>query len=155
MTDARRPPILVVDDNHDNAEIIRQYLEAHGYPIFVAYDGDEALTQFETVRPSLVLLDVSMPGMSGIELAEALTTVLPGVPVVLTTGYSDEILSGAGAEFEVLRKPYDTLSLGKAIVAATGDIYYGLWYPVGVAAMTFVVGLIFLPDRYGRELLHD
>src|SRR5690242_14219473 len=35
MTDTRRPTILVVDDNHDNAEIIRQYLEAHGYPIAV------------------------------------------------------------------------------------------------------------------------
>src|ERR687892_304216 len=67
MTEARHPPILVVDDNHDNADIIRQYLEAHGYPITVAYDGDEALTQFELVRPSLVLLDVMMPGRDGWE----------------------------------------------------------------------------------------
>jgi MFS family permease len=42
-----------------------------------------------------------------------------------------------------------------AIAASSGNIYYGLWYPIGVAAMTFIVGLIFLPDRYGRELLHD
>jgi len=39
------PPILVVDDNHDNAEIIRQYLEVRGYPITVAYSGDEALAE--------------------------------------------------------------------------------------------------------------
>jgi MFS family permease len=42
-----------------------------------------------------------------------------------------------------------------SMAAASGNIYYGLWYPVGVAALTFVIGLIFLPDRYGRELLHD
>ncbi len=42
-----------------------------------------------------------------------------------------------------------------SIAAASGNIYYGLWYPVGIAAMTFVIGLAFLPDRYGRELLHD
>jgi MFS family permease len=42
-----------------------------------------------------------------------------------------------------------------SMAAASGNIYYGLWYPVGVAAMTFIVGLAFLPDRYGRELIHD
>jgi hypothetical protein len=42
-----------------------------------------------------------------------------------------------------------------SMAAASGNIYYGLWYPVGVAAMTFVIGLAFLPDRYGRELMHD
>ena len=43
--DAGLPPILVVDDNHDNAEIIRQYLEIRGYPITVAHNGDEALAR--------------------------------------------------------------------------------------------------------------
>src|SRR5947199_10804982 len=68
MENATLPPILVVDDNHDNAEIIRQYLEIRGYPISVAHDGDEALALFETVRPALVLLDVMMPGRDGWEV---------------------------------------------------------------------------------------
>src|SRR5919201_6728058 len=59
------PPILVVDDNQDNAEIVRQYLEVRGYPVVVAHDGEEALAAFESVRPRLVLLDVMMPGRSG------------------------------------------------------------------------------------------
>jgi DNA-binding response OmpR family regulator len=62
------PPILVVDDNHDNAEIIRQYLEIRGYSIAVAHDGDEALALFESVKPVLVLLDVMMPGRDGWEV---------------------------------------------------------------------------------------
>ena len=62
------PPILVVDDNHDNAEIIRQYLEIRGYPISVAHNGDEALALYETVKPALVLLDVMMPGRDGWEV---------------------------------------------------------------------------------------
>jgi CheY-like chemotaxis protein len=62
------PTILVVDDNHDNVEIIRQYLEARGYPVAVAFDGDEALSAFETARPALVLLDVMMPGRDGWEV---------------------------------------------------------------------------------------
>lgn len=64
------PPILVVDDNHDNAEIVRQYLEIRGYPITVAHNGDEALALFETVRPALVLLDVMMPGRDGWEVCK-------------------------------------------------------------------------------------
>ena len=52
----------MVDDNHDNAEIIRQYLEIRGYPITVRTTATKALALFETVRPALVLLDVMMPG---------------------------------------------------------------------------------------------
>lgn len=60
--------ILVVDDNEDNAEIVRALLESRGYPVIVAHDGDEALAVFESARPSLVLLDVLMPGRSGWEV---------------------------------------------------------------------------------------
>jgi CheY-like chemotaxis protein len=68
MADPPLPTILVVDDNADNAEIMRHYLEARGYPVTVAHGGDEALALFERVRPSLVLLDVMMPGRDGWEI---------------------------------------------------------------------------------------
>jgi CheY-like chemotaxis protein len=68
MAESQFPPVLVVDDNADNAEIMRHYLEAHGYPVSVAHGGDEALSLYETVRPALVLLDVMMPGRDGWEI---------------------------------------------------------------------------------------
>ena len=68
MSDAQHPSILVVDDNPDNVDIIRHYLEVKGYPIAVAHDGDEALALFEQVRPRIVLLDVMMPGRNGWEV---------------------------------------------------------------------------------------
>ena len=64
--------ILVVDDSRDNAEIVRQLLEAHGYVVAVAYSGNEALAAFETVRPALVLLDVMMPDRSGWEVCRVM-----------------------------------------------------------------------------------
>ena len=82
------PPILVVDDNHDNAEIIRQYLEIRGYPITVAHSGDEALALFETVRPALVLLDVMMPGRDGWEVCRLMKqhpSLGRGVRVIMVT----------------------------------------------------------------------
>lgn len=68
MPDVVRPPVLVVDDNLDNTEIIARYLGARGYPVTVAHDGDEAMTLFEQTRPALVLLDVMMPGRDGWEV---------------------------------------------------------------------------------------
>ena len=68
MSEPDRPPVLVVDDNLDNTEIIARYLGARGYPVTVAHDGDEAMTLFEQTRPALVLLDVMMPGRDGWEV---------------------------------------------------------------------------------------
>ena len=57
--------LLVVDDNVDNADLLRDYLTSRGYRVVVAHSGDEALSQFEQTRPALVLLDIMMPGRSG------------------------------------------------------------------------------------------
>lgn len=57
--------ILVVDDNLDNIEILRAFLESRGYTVSEAPDGKTALARMEQVRPALVLLDVMMPGMDG------------------------------------------------------------------------------------------
>jgi DNA-binding response OmpR family regulator len=72
MTQSQQPPILVVDDNPDNTEIIRQFLENRGYAVVVAHGGDEALSMFETSRPRLVLLDVMMPDRSGWDVCRML-----------------------------------------------------------------------------------
>lgn len=59
------PTILVVDDNRDNLEILRTFLESRGYRVASAEDGRSALAKVEEVQPRLVLLDVMMPGMDG------------------------------------------------------------------------------------------
>jgi DNA-binding response OmpR family regulator len=68
MESATAQAILVVDDNDDNAEIVRALLESRGFPVIVAHDGDAAMALFESARPALVLLDVLMPGRSGWEV---------------------------------------------------------------------------------------
>jgi CheY-like chemotaxis protein len=66
------PLILVVDDNEDNAEIARAFLDSRGFAVLVARNGDEALALFESARPALVLLDVLMPGRSGWEVCRVM-----------------------------------------------------------------------------------
>ena len=91
MTDAKLPAVLVVDDNEDNAHIIRDYLEAKGYPISVAYDGDEAMMLFATVKPSIVLLDVMMPGRDGWQVCREIKASPNGknIRVVMVTALQD------------------------------------------------------------------
>jgi DNA-binding response OmpR family regulator len=57
--------ILVVDDNPDNVEILRAFLESRGYAVSEAPDGASALGKLDEIHPDLVLLDVMMPGMDG------------------------------------------------------------------------------------------
>jgi CheY-like chemotaxis protein len=121
MSDEQHPPILVVDDNHDNAEIIRQYLEIRGYPITVAHDGDEALSLFETVRPALVLLDVMMPGRDGWEVCRIMKshpTLGRTVRVIMVTALDEwqdkrEALQ-IGAD-DYVEKPFDLPTLANTV----------------------------------------
>jgi CheY-like chemotaxis protein len=121
MTQNSRPTILVVDDNHDNAEIVRQYLEAHGYPVSVAHDGEEALAMFESLRPSLVLLDVMMPGRDGWEVCRVMKQhpVLGStVRVIMVTAldeWSDKRQALQTGADDYVEKPVDLPRLVKTV----------------------------------------
>jgi adenylate cyclase len=109
---ANKPRILVVDDMPDNLRIVRIRLEASGYTVDTAVNGEEALAKIEATPPDLVLLDVMMPKLDGIEVARRVKTnrALPFIPIVLLTAKSDpkDVVQGldAGAD-EYLTKPVD------------------------------------------------
>src|SRR5256714_8778431 len=86
----KRPRILVVDDHEDNIELLRARLEARGYEVDGANDGYQALEQVEKVCPDLILLDVMMPKMDGMEVVRRLkakisSKELPFIPVIMQT----------------------------------------------------------------------
>jgi len=121
MADTSHPPILVVDDNPDNAHIIRDYLEARGYPITVAYNGDDALKAFEEVKPALVLLDVMMPGRDGWQVCREMKqhpTLGRNVRVVMVTALDDWVNKRqalqTGAD-DFVEKPFELSKLVAAV----------------------------------------
>ena len=113
----RTPPrILIADDNPENLNIFQARLAAHGYEILTAADGEEALAIARGKQPDLILLDVMMPKMDGIEACRHLKAdpSLPFVPIIMVTAKTDsrDVVAGleAGAD-EYLPKPVDHAAL--------------------------------------------
>jgi adenylate cyclase len=113
----RTPPrILAVDDNPNNLEILKVRLEAEGYEVVTAADGEEALTQAHELTPDLVLLDILMPKIDGIAVLKQLKqeTAQRFLPIILVTAKSDtrDIVQGldAGGD-EYLTKPFEPAAL--------------------------------------------
>jgi CheY-like chemotaxis protein len=98
--------ILLVDDDPGVRSLAARLLERAGYRVQVAADGPEALRVLQSAQAPihLLLADVVMPGMSGIELAQEVQRWQPGIRVLLTSGYTEAAVGIGGAQF--LNKPY-------------------------------------------------
>src|SRR4030065_2772073 len=79
--------ILVVDDERGQAEILKAILEREGYNISLAFDGKGALAVFLRSSPSLVLTDLEMPDLSGLELMDQILRTSPGTPIIIMTAH--------------------------------------------------------------------
>jgi two-component system, OmpR family, alkaline phosphatase synthesis response regulator PhoP len=112
--------VLVVDDEPGIVDIARANLEAQGYQVIGAHDGQEALEKIRTEKPDLVVLDILMPEMDGWQVLQNMETdaEIAGIPVImLTARVSDEdVLRGleAGA-VEYMTKPFYPQELVAAV----------------------------------------
>ena len=113
----RTPPlILIVDDNPANVEILQMRLAANNYEIITAADGEEGLAMTRDALPDLILLDIMMPKMDGIEVCRHIRAdaSLPFIPIIMVTAKADskDVVAGleAGGD-EYLTKPVDHAAL--------------------------------------------
>ena len=81
--------ILIVDDEQDLCEVLALSLSDLGYKVFTAKDGENALRVFKEVKPSIVLTDIRMPGMDGIELLQKVKQEDSDIEVIMITGHGD------------------------------------------------------------------
>src|SRR5688572_6416630 len=84
------PRVLVIDDDPEIHRLLRARLEARGYHVSVAASGEEGIGRLHEVNPDLVFLDVSMSGMTGIDVLDHVRSLRLDVAVILTTAYSSE-----------------------------------------------------------------
>jgi len=120
-----RPKILVVDDDESLRRLVAAYLESEGYAVKEAADGASALTVVEEEEPQLVVLDLMLPGMSGIDVARRIRAKRTTPILMLTArGSEDDMLQGfeAGAD-DYLVKPFSPKVLVarvKAVLSRSG-----------------------------------
>jgi two-component system cell cycle response regulator DivK len=114
------PRVLVVDDNAINVELVRYVLEHDGFTVESAPDAHEALQRIRSFQPELVLMDIQMPGMDGLELTQILKTdpLLQHIVVVAFTAYAmrgDEAKMLAAGCNGYLSKPIDVHTFAASV----------------------------------------
>jgi two-component system cell cycle response regulator DivK len=112
--------VLIVDDNAQNLKLVRVLLRAEGYEVRVAVDATQALAVLEEFRPRLILMDLQLPGMDGLELTRLLKSdpMRRGISIVAVTAYAmkgdEEKARAAGCDGYVA-KPIDVERLSHLV----------------------------------------
>ena len=102
--------VLIVDDEPSVVEVFQEFLASHGYTLTLAASGEEAVRRLPEIRPDVILTDLNLPGLSGLEVMRAAKGVDPEVCVVVVTGYAsastaiDALRQGA---YDYVTKPFD------------------------------------------------
>ena len=115
--------VLVVEDNDDVGQFSTELLEDLGYTVRRVASADAALAILaeDEFSADLVFSDVIMPGMNGVELAGIVRERYPGLPVVLTSGYSNVLAENAHRGFELIQKPYSVELLSRSLRKAISE----------------------------------
>jgi CheY-like chemotaxis protein len=112
--------ILVVDDEPAVCHVLKDFLESRGYGVAVAYNGPEALEAYEKERPDVVLLDIRMPGMDGMEVLRRLKAFDPRASIIMVTAVHEEDIAKealAQGAFEYITKPIHANYLEVSLMA--------------------------------------
>ena len=106
--------MLVVDDDATVSDVVRRYLEQAGWAVRLAGDGASGLAAVDAERPDLVVLDIMMPGIDGIEVCRRLRREQPGLPVIMLTALGEEVDRVLGLEVgadDYVTKPFSPREL--------------------------------------------
>ena len=113
-------PLLIVDDNPTNLKLARVLLSGEGYEVRTANDAEEALQLLESFHPRLILMDIQLPGMDGLELTRRLKAdpARRHIVVVALTAYAmkgDDLKAAAAGCDGYITKPVDAEKLLQAV----------------------------------------
>jgi DNA-binding response OmpR family regulator len=114
--------ILVVDDEISVCKQLRRFLVDKGYGVVEAHNGDEALAAYRQERPDVVLLDMMMPGMSGLAALQELRALDPEACVIVVTALHNEVLANQVMDegaFDYITKPINLEHLEMALMTTS------------------------------------
>ena len=111
--------ILVVDDEPGLRNLLQKFFTRHGYDVRTVADGPAALAVLPTFQPQVVLLDVRMPGMSGMEVLARLHQEQPAIHVIMITAFDDEVIQEEARRLgavDYLTKPFNLEYLSNTVL---------------------------------------
>lgn len=115
--------ILVADDEDTIREVISLYLKKEGFTVFEASDGEEALSIEETERPDLLLLDIMLPKLTGLEICQSIDRSVPIIFLTAKTAEQDKILGFSLGADDYITKPFsprEVVARVKAVMRRSG-----------------------------------
>jgi CheY-like chemotaxis protein len=116
--------VLVADDNDVAQRLCRRVLEKAGYSVLIAQDGLQAVEMALSKRPAMILMDVAMPGIDGIEAMKRIKAEIPRQPIVIASAHSmasdRERFLAAGAD-DILSKPFRLADLVAIVAKLTAN----------------------------------
>lgn len=110
--------VLVVDDEPEAVELLVEFLSSKGYEVLTAASGEEALRRVKEDRPHLVLLDIRMPGMNGLEVLRRIREIDTEMGVIMVTAVNEEDVGRKALElgaFDYIVKPLDLKYLERSL----------------------------------------
>jgi DNA-binding response OmpR family regulator len=113
--------VLVVDDEPQVAAMLKEMVSYLGYSVELTPTGEDGLRAVAALQPDVVLLDISLPGMSGETVLERLRVTHPHVPVIMVTGNADLEVAQRTLDqgaFDYIAKPFDLVRLRQVLDAA-------------------------------------
>jgi len=116
--------ILVVDDEVEACNVLEEFLSSKGHEVFTALDGPTAISKVEEAKPDIVLLDMIMPGMGGIDVLKEIKKLDPGVTVIMVTVVTDHEQAKKTLElgaYDYITKPVDLNYLENVVMVKLLD----------------------------------
>jgi DNA-binding NtrC family response regulator len=117
--------ILVVDDEVEVCKVLKEFLASKGYEVHTALDGSTAISKVKEVRPHIVLLDIIMPGMGGIDVLKEIKGIDHRVGVIMVTAVADHELARRAIElgaYDYITKPMDLNYLETVVMVKIIDL---------------------------------
>jgi signal transduction histidine kinase/FixJ family two-component response regulator len=116
--------VLVVDDEQAVVDVLQEFLSSQGYTLFVALSGEEAVRDIPTVRPDVILTDINLPGLSGLEVVSFAKSVDPEIAVIVVTGHasaSTAIEALRQGAYDYVTKPFELDDVHKIVERAIAN----------------------------------
>ncbi|MBI4431012.1 MAG: response regulator [Candidatus Omnitrophica bacterium] len=115
---SRKPSLVIIDDEEAIVIELVEFFRDEGFEVYAATNGENGLKIIQEVRPSVCLLDLNLPDMSGLRILKITKDTYPGTKVIVNTGYVDQNLIDQANELKCdlfLHKPFDLAGLKQKV----------------------------------------